>query len=135
MRGQRERGGESGELAQEMRLPQCRDGEARLGPPLGLGVLAEAPASPTSWEESLGEGTESREDTTETSTHKGTQAACAERAEGARPLLQCLECRHLHGLPKLMQGSGMGLLQMGSPMPWSRGAGEEGKVSRGAAGH
>lgn len=55
--GDREReGGESGELAQEMRLPQCRDGEPGPDPPLGLGVLAEAPASPASWEKSLGEG-------------------------------------------------------------------------------
>lgn len=54
--GQRERGCESGELAQEMRLPQCRDGEPGSGPPLAPGVPAEAPALPASWEKSLGEG-------------------------------------------------------------------------------
>lgn len=56
MWGQRERGGESGELAQEVRLPQCRDEEPRLGSLQGPGVPAEAPESPTSWEKSLGEG-------------------------------------------------------------------------------
>lgn len=125
MRGQRERGSESGELAQERRLPQCRDGEPRLGPPLGPGVPAEGPASPTSWEKSLGEG-HRKQGRYNRDIHTQRDTSClGGGAEPALPSLQHSGCGDPQSPRGWRRAAGWGCPEMGYCTPGSCGAGEQ----------
>lgn len=128
MWGQRERGGESGELAQEVRLPQCRDEEPRLGSLQGPGVLAEAPALPTSWEKSLGEGHRKQgRYNRDIQTQRDTSCPWRDRAS---PLLPPVLGAGTHTTSPV----GAGAAPMGHCMPRSHRTGEECRAGYSTAG-
>lgn len=128
MWGQRERGGESGELAQEVRLPQCRDEEPRLGSLQGPGVPAEAPESPTSWEKSLGEGHRKQgRYNRDIQTQRDTSCPWWDRASPLLPPVPGAGTRTTSPV-------GAGAAPMGHRMPGSLGTGEEGRAGYSTAG-